>query len=131
MTPFLNHLNEPIITGKNNTPQSTALIVCAMSKWESFTKYFHFLFDKPNDSATKRKGKQNIHLLKENELLQQQQIKEQYELLNLTRVETAGNRKLLRKSDRELLQLNTSFTTLYRETIILISNKIPFQQHYI
>ena len=40
------------------------------------------------------KIKQNIHLLKENQLMQQEQIEEKCELLNLTRLETAENRKL-------------------------------------
>ena len=65
------------------------------------------------------KMKQNIYVLKENHLIQQDQIKEQYELLNLTRVEPAEKRKLLKKLDRELLQVNSSFTTLSRQMIIL------------
>ena len=42
------------------------------------------------------------------------QIKEQNELLNPTRVETAENQILLRKLDRDLLQLHAGFTTLSR-----------------
>ena len=57
---------------------------------------------------------------------QGEQIKEQYKLLNLTRVEAAENRELLKKLDWELLQLNTSFTTtLFRETIML-----TYVKHY-
>ena len=37
--------------------------------------------------------------------MQQEQIKEQYEFLNLNGVETAQNRKPLKKLDKELLQL--------------------------
>ena len=44
-------------------------------------------------------------------------------LLNLTRVETAENRKLFKRLECELLQLNASFTTLSMETVMLISNK--------
>ena len=51
--------------------------------------------------------------------MQQQQVKEQYELLNLTRVETAEYYELNKKLDQELLQLNVSFTTLSRERIML------------
>ena len=60
--------------------------------------------------------------MKENQLRQQEQIREQYELLNLTRAETNENRKLLKKIG-ELLQLNGSFTVLSRETIMLTYDK--------
>ena len=40
--------------------------------------------------------------------------------LNLTRVESAENQKLLRKLDLELLQLHASFTALSMETIMLM-----------
>ena len=49
--------------------------------------------------------------------------KEQYELLNLMRIETAKNRKLLTKLDRDSVQLNASFTVISRETIILTYDK--------
>ena len=67
--------------------------------------------------------KQNIHILKEKQIMKEEQIKEQYELLNLTRVEAAKNWKLPRKLDWELLQLNASFSAPSRETIILIYDK--------
>ena len=51
-------------------------------------------------------------------------IREQYELLNLSRIETAKTGKLCRKLDRELLQLNTSFTVISRETVMLTYKKI-------
>ena len=35
-------------------------------------------------------------------MMQQEQIREQYKLLHLTRIETAENRKLPTKLDREL-----------------------------
>ena len=41
--------------------------------------------------------KQYTHLLQENQLLHQEQIKKQYELSNLTRKETAKKRKFLKK----------------------------------
>ena len=56
--------------------------------------------------------------------MQYEQLKEQYKLLNLTRVETGENRELLKRLDRELLHLNASFTVLSRETIMLIYDKI-------
>ena len=46
--------------------------------------------------------------------MKQQQIKEQYELLNLIKVETTENRKLPRQLDRELLQFNASFTIFFQ-----------------
>ena len=55
--------------------------------------------------------------------MQWKQIKEQFELLNLTRVKTAGNWKLLRKKDREFLQLNASFATLSREMMVPMCEK--------
>ena len=64
-----------------------------------------------------------IYVLKENQLMQQEQIKEQYELINLTRVETAKNEKLFRKLDYDLLQLNATFTALSRDMIMLIYDK--------
>ena len=70
-------------------------------KW-SIIHVFYSLFGKSDDSAILNKNKQNIHLLKEDQLMQQEQIGEQYELFNLTKVETANNRKLLKKLDREI-----------------------------
>ena len=61
--------------------------------------------------------------MKENYLMQWDQIKEQYKLLNLTSVENDENRKFLKKLDRKLLQLNASFITLSRETIMLTYDK--------
>ena len=55
--------------------------------------------------------------------MQQEEIREQYELWNLTRIETAKYRKLLRKLDKELLQLNASFALISRETNMLIYGK--------
>ena len=52
-------------------------------------KIFNFLFGESDDLATLNKIKQNIHLPQENQLMQQEQIREQYELLNLTRRGTA------------------------------------------
>ena len=37
-------------------------------------KIFHFLFSEAEDSATVNKTKQNVHILKENRLIQQEQI---------------------------------------------------------
>ena len=64
-----------------------------------------------------------MHLLKENQMVQQEQIKEQCVLFNVTGVETAENRKLLQKIDRELLQLNASVITFPREMIMLTYDK--------
>ena len=55
--------------------------------------------------------------------MQKKQIMEQYELFNLNGIEAAKNRKMLRKLDREILQLNASFTICFRETIVLIHDK--------
>ena len=54
--------------------------------------------------------------------MQQEKIGEQYELLNLIRVETTENRKLC-KNIREWWQYNASFTVLPKETIILTYDK--------
>ena len=45
-----------------------------------------------------------MHSIQENQLIQQDQISEQYKLL--IRIVTAKIRKLLRKLDRDFLQLN-------------------------
>ena len=47
----------------------------------------------------------------------------QYELINLTRVDTAENKKLLRKLNHDLIQLNESFFLISRETILLRNDK--------
>ena len=86
-------------------------------------KILNFLFGESNDSATLNNIKQNIHLLKENQLMQPEQTREQYESMNLTRVETTKDRKLLKKLDRKSLQLNASFTVLSRETIMVTYDK--------
>ena len=44
----------------------------------------------------------------------------------MTRVESAENRQLLKNLDQELLQLNASFTTFSRESVMLICNKNYF-----
>ena len=54
--------------------------------------------------------------------MQQEQIKEQYELLSLTRVETV-NRKILKDLDQEWLLFSESFTVPSRETITLTYDK--------
>ena len=55
--------------------------------------------------------------------MQQEQIKEQLKLINLTRVEMVKNWKMLRQSDCMLLQSNASFTALFREMIMLTYDK--------
>ena len=55
--------------------------------------------------------------------MQQGQIGNQYELMNLTRIEITENKKLLRKLDGDLLQLNTTFTVISRATIMLTYDK--------
>ena len=60
---------------------------------------------------------------KENQLTQQEQIRGKYELINLTRVGTTENCKLLWKLNEELIEWNASFTTLSRETIMLMYYK--------
>ena len=52
-------------------------------------KILNFLFGKSDNSPALNKIEQNIYILKENQLMQQNQIKEHYKLFNLTRVETA------------------------------------------
>ena len=72
-------------------------------------KVFNFHFCKGEDSAMFNEINQNIHILKENRLIQLDHLQEQYELINLTRVETAEDCKFLSKLDQELLKLNDSF----------------------
>ena len=62
-------------------------------------------------------------MLQVNQLMQQEQIWEQYKLLHLTRIETAENRRIPRKLDRELLKLDATFTGISRETIMLTLDK--------
>ena len=53
--------------------------------------------------------------LRENQLIQQKQFREQYGLINLTKVEIVESHKLERKLDKEIIQLlHNSFTTLSR-----------------
>ena len=42
-------------------------------KWGVIQKIFHFLFGESEDSVTINKNKQYIHLLKENQLKQQEE----------------------------------------------------------
>ena len=52
----------------------------------AFHKIFNVLFGESDDFATLNKIKHNIHWLQENQLMQQEQIREQFELLSLTRI---------------------------------------------
>ena len=90
----------------------------------------YFLFNEAEDSVIVNNIKQHIHILKENWLIQQEQVRKHYKLINLTRVETAVNCKLLRKLDQELIQLNINFPSLSRETIMLAYDKILFSLCY-
>ena len=57
-----------------------------VKRWAIHKKIFHFLFGDSDNWATVNQIKQNIHMLKENQLRQQDQIKEQYKLMTLTRI---------------------------------------------
>ena len=52
---------------------------------EKWSIKFHFLLGESDDFATISKIRQHIHMLKENQLMQQEKIKAQQELLNLDR----------------------------------------------
>ena len=65
--------------------------------------------------ATLNSVKENIHMLLENQWMQWEQIREQCELLNIPRIETTENRKLPRRLEQDSLQLNTSFSVIFRE----------------
>ena len=119
----LNHLANPITDIEKlylllNHTDSTYHVKIGVIR-----KMLHFLFSKPDDSAPMNRIKKNIHILKENQLMQQEQINEQYALLKLSGVETTENMKLLTNLGRELIQLIASFTTLSSETIMLTSDK--------
>ena len=116
----MNHLTRSIVTNEK-TCLSFGRIPHV--KHGAFHKIFNFLFGESHDSATLNKIKQNIQLLQENQLVQPEQIRKQYELLNSTRIETAKNRKLFRKLGREILQLNASFTVVSRWTIMMSYDK--------
>ena len=75
------------------------------------------------DSETVKKSKANVHTLNENQLIQQAQIQEQWELIILTRVEAVENHKPLRALSGDLAKLNTSFFYLSTETILLTYEK--------
>ena len=85
-------------------------------------KIFNFLFDKSNDSTTLNNVKQNIYL-ERNQFIQWEQIREQYEMLNLTTVEIAENKKLIKKLDRKVLQLNTGFMPLLGKKNMITHDK--------
>ena len=61
--------------------------------------------------------------MKESQLIQQKQFREQFGLINLTKVETVESHKLEQKLDQEIIQLHNSFTTLSREIIMLTYDK--------
>ena len=76
-----------------------------------------------SNSAIINKVKQGIHLLKEKLIDAAGSNKGKCLLLNLHQVETAENGKLLKKLDRDLLQLNASFTANSRKSITLNNDK--------
>ena len=65
-----------------------------------------------------------------NQNIQQEQIKEIFELNNLTRVEMTQNRKILRQLDVKLMSLNHSVYSLQAEIGTLNSayNKVTFNE---
>ena len=71
----LNHVKKPIITGEKLYPSLSHPNSVSHIEREIIHKTFHFLFGKPNDSITMSKIKENIYLLKENQLMQQEKIK--------------------------------------------------------
>ena len=76
----LNHLTKlSIMVEQSHSILGGQLEIKAKLKEEPFIKYFIFYLVNVM-TATMNKIKQNTHLLKENQLMQQKQIKEEYEL---------------------------------------------------
>ena len=68
---------------------------------------FKWLFGSSDDSSeTTRQLKENIEILKQNQNLQQDHIKQLLKMNQLTMVETARNRKLLKDLMKNMIQLN-------------------------
>ena len=86
----LNHFTRPAFTIQKPHTMSLNVKEKVELRGALFIKYLSFLFGESSDSATINKMKQKIHILKVNQLTQQEQIKK-YELLNSTMVETVEN----------------------------------------
>ena len=87
---------------------------------------FH-LFGGGEHSATVKKIKQNVHALKENQVIQQAKIKEQYESINVTNIETAENHKPLILLSWDLVQLNCKFYFFIKKPLLVKYEKSYFK----
>ena len=77
---------------------------------------FHWLFGGSGGTDQNvEQLKSNLDILMASQNIQQEQIKEIFKLNNLTLVETAQNRKILRQLDVKLISLNHSVYTLQFE----------------
>ena len=74
---------------------------------------FKWLFGGGNDGAeTTKQLKNNITILKQNQNLQQDQIKQLLKMNQLTAVETLKNRKLLKDLTKDMIQINFTVAQL-------------------
>ena len=78
---------------------------------------FKWLFGGGNDSSeTTKQLKENIKILKQNQNLQQDQIKQLLKMNQLTMVETTRNQKLLKDLMKNMIQLNFTVNQLEYQT---------------
>ena len=75
---------------------------------------WHFLFGS-SDTETLNVLKDNVGILQENQGLLHEQTNELYHFINLTRIEVATNRKLMKNMAERLLHLNHSLTRVSQE----------------
>ena len=74
---------------------------------------FKWLFGGGDNSAeTTKQLKNNIEILKQNQDLQQDQIKQLLKMNQLTAVETSKNRKLLKDLTKDMIQINYTVAQL-------------------
>ena len=90
-------MTRPIVTNEK-TDLSFGRVPCF--KCGIMHNIFNYLFAQSDGSTTLNKIKQNIHLLQENQMMQQEQIREQYKLLYLTRIETTKKENYLENEIR-------------------------------
>ena len=81
---------------------------------------FKFIFGgSGGTSETIKQLKRNVHILMENQHIQNSQIKELFEVSNLNRVEIGQNRRLLKSLVKELIQINHTTEFLqYTDTLL-------------
>ena len=84
---------------------------------------FKWLFGGGDDGAeTTKQLKNNIMILKQNQNLQQDQIKQLLKMNQLTAVETLKNRKLLKDLTKDMIQINFTVAQLEYQSQLLYTS---------